>query len=196
MIQINLLPARTKKKSRDASRRFIPVYLSCVVLLIAVVAYVWVTQNSELEALSDQSKKLDKEISVLSKYEAMLKTLNDRKASLEKKTRIIGDLQRDRDSVVRALAMLSINVPPEKLWFERMSQMGDSITLNGKALSNEAVAEFLKNLETSPYVQKGSVNLIHSKQMLVKDMKLRDFQVTYKFYPFSQVQKLIEKKAS
>lgn len=196
MIQINLLPVRTKKKSRDTSRHFIPIYLTGVVLLIVVVCYFWVTQNSEISALNEKSQKLDKEIAAFAKYETILRSLTQRKEVLEKKSKIIGDLQKDRDSVVRILAMLSINVPPEKLWLDKMNQAGNVMTLHGMALSNEAVAEFLKNLELSPYVEKGSVNLAHSKQTVQKNMKLREFQVTYRFYPFSQVQKLLEKKAS
>lgn len=196
MIQINLLPVRTKKKSRDASRHFIPIYLTGVVLLIVVVCYFWVTRNNEISALNEKSQKLDKEIAAFAKYETILQSLTQRKEVLEKKSKIIGDLQKDRDSVVRILAMLSINVPPEKLWLDKMNQTGNVMTLHGMALSNEAVAEFLKNLELSPYVEKGSVNLAHSRQTVLKNMKLREFQVMYRFHPFSQVQKLLEKKAS
>jgi Tfp pilus assembly protein PilN len=59
--------------------------------------------------------------------------------------------------------------------------------LNGIAQSNEAVVELMRNLEASPYIQKGSVNLIHSRQSLVSDMKLREFQITYRFFPFSEI---------
>ena len=67
------------------------------------------------------------------------------------------------------------------------------MTLNGIALSNESIADFMRNLESSPYVVKGTVNLTHSRQMVVAARKLREFQITYQFAPFSQVQKMAGK---
>jgi type IV pilus assembly protein PilN len=64
------------------------------------------------------------------------------------------------------------------------------------ALSNESIADFMRNLESSPYVEKGSVNLTHSRQKVISNMKLREFQVTYRFYPFSEVQKQLKAQAS
>jgi type IV pilus assembly protein PilN len=68
-------------------------------------------------------------------------------------------------------------------------QAGNSVTIDGVAQSNEAIVEFMRNLESSPFIEKGSVNLVHSKQLAVKDMKLREFQLTYRYYLFSEVQK-------
>jgi hypothetical protein len=45
-------------------------------------------------------------------------------------------------------------------------------------------------------VEKGSVNLTHSRQKVISNMKLREFQVTYRFYPFSEVQKQLKAQAS
>ena len=90
------------------------------------------------------------------------------------------------------LALLSIQVPPEKMWFNKLVQTGNSVTLDGVAQTNEAIVEFMRNLESSPYIEKGSINLVLSKQVALKEMKLREFQLTYHFYPFSEVQKKLK----
>jgi type IV pilus assembly protein PilN len=90
------------------------------------------------------------------------------------------------------LALLSIQVPPEKMWFDKLAQTGNAVTLDGVAQSNETIVEFMRNLESSPYIEKGSINLVLSRQFAVKEMKLREFQLSYRFYPFSEVQKKLK----
>jgi len=54
----------------------------------------------------------------------------------------------------------------------------------------------MRNLESSPYVIKGTVNLTHSRQTRINNLKLREFQITYQYIPFSQVQKLHHKEGT
>jgi type IV pilus assembly protein PilN len=136
------------------------------------------------------------EVSKYAQYEKMLNDLKVRKEIVDKKRNVIRNLQKDRDVVVRMMALLSVQLPEQEMWFERFTQSGNTITLNGMALSNDAIAEFMRNLEGSPYIEKGTVNLTHSRQVLMSDMKLREFQVTYRFFPFSEVQKTLKAQAS
>jgi len=99
-------------------------------------------------------------------------------------------------TVVRLMALISAEVPAEKIWLERLVQSSNSMTLDGVALSNEAVAEFMRNLESSSYVVKGTVNLTHSRQAVMSNMKLREFQLTYQFVRFSQLPKSPKKEGS
>ena len=144
--------------------------------------------GSREQELSD----VQQEVSKYAKFEVILQQLTKRKELVERKRQVIKDLQNDRDAVVRMLALLSIQVPPQKMWFDKLSQTGNSVTLEGVAQSNEAIVEFMRNLESSPYIEKGSINLVQSKQFAVKEMKLREFQLSYHFCPFSEVQKKLK----
>ncbi|NTV41867.1 MAG: hypothetical protein HGA63_01055 [Syntrophobacteraceae bacterium] len=189
MIQINLLPVKAKKRKESAKQLF-SLYLLSIVLAALIMGYLWYAKNSEIAMLEKRLAQLQQEVQQYAKYEGMLQEMTKKKESIEKKRNVIFDLQKDRDSIVRIMALLSVQIPPEKLWFERLSQSGNSVSLDGVALSNEAIVEFMRNLESSPYVQKGSVNLTHSRQTTMSNKKLREFQVTYRFYPFSEVQKM------
>jgi len=189
MIQINLLPVKAKKRKESAKQLF-SLYLLSIVLAALIMGYLWYAKNSEIAMLEKRLAQLQQEVQQYAKYEGMLQEMTKKKESIEKKRNVIYDLQKDRDSIVRIMALLSVQIPPEKLWFERLSQSGNSVSLDGVALSNEAIVEFMRNLESSPYVQKGSVNLTHSRQTTMSNKKLREFQVTYRFYPFSEVQKM------
>lgn len=187
MIQINLLPVRVKKRKEHA-RQFVSVFFLSIFLFLAAIGYLWISKENEIESLNSKLTQIKQEVASYAKFEAILQQLTKRKELVDKKRQIIQDLQRDRDAVVRVLALLSIQVPPEKMWFDKVSQAGNSMVVEGVALSNEAIVEFMRNLESSPYVEKGSINLVHSKQLAMKDMKLRDFRVSYRFLPFSQIQ--------
>ncbi len=148
--------------------------------------------TNQIGARQSELAVIQQEVNKYAKYEAALQELTKRKELIDKKRQTIAELQNDRDSVVRMLALLSIQVPPEKMWFNKLVQTSNSVTIEGVAQTNEAIVEFMRNLESSPYIEKGSINLVQSKQLAIKEMKLRDFQLTYRFYPFSEVQKKLK----
>lgn len=193
MIQVNLIPVRAQKR-RETVRQFISVYFLGIVLLLAVMGYLWISLQNEVKSLERRSTQLSNEVNQYAKYDLMLKELKEKKAIIDKKRAIIKELQNDRDRIVRILALLSVELPTDKVWFERLSISSNSISLNGVALSNEAIAEFMRNLESSPYTVKGTVNLVLSKQVSKTNMKLREFQLAYQFLPFSVVQEKLKPK--
>lgn len=195
MIQINLLPARVRKK-RDALKLFTYAYLGTIVLVVAAIGLIWMVQSQRISSLNAQLTRVQSEVSQYAKFDQMLKDIKQQKELVDKKRTVIETLQKDRDSIVRALALLSVQVPPEEVWFERLAHSSNTMTLDGVALSNESIADFMRNLESSPYVEKGSVNLTHSRQKVINNMKLREFQVNYRFYPFSEVQRKLGAQAS
>jgi type IV pilus assembly protein PilN len=191
MIQINLLPVRVQKR-KEGARQIASIYLLTVVLALAIIGFLWKYEDDQIAARQNELSALKQEVSKYAKFEAALQELARRKELVDRKRQIITDLQKDRDAVVRMLALLSIQVPPEKMWFDKLAQTGYAVTLDGVAQSNEAIVEFMRNLEASPYIEKGSINLVLSKQFAVNDMKLREFQLTYRFYPYSEVQKKLK----
>ena len=191
MIQINLLPVRVQKR-KEGARQIASIYLLTVVLALAIIGFLWKYEDDQIAARQNELSALKQEVSKYAKFEAALQELSRRKELVDRKRQIITDLQKDRDAVVRMLALLSIQVPPEKMWFDKLAQTGYAVTLDGVAQSNEAIVEFMRNLESSPYIEKGSINLVLSRQLAVREIKLREFQLTYRFYPYSEVQKKLK----
>ncbi len=187
MIQINLIPEKVRK-TRDTTRQFIALYVSSMVLATLGVGYLWHSMNHEKASLERQVSRLDREIQKYAKYDRMLRDLTQKAEVIEKKTSIIQSLQKDRDTMVRVLAALSVELPADKMWFERLNQSGNTVTLDGTALNNESIVEFMRNLESSPMVERGSVHLTHSRRVRVNESNLREFRISYRFFSFSQMQ--------
>ena len=191
MIQINLLPVRVQKR-KEGARQIASVYLLTIVLAMALIGFLWISYDRQIVSRQNELSALQQEVKKYAKFESALQELTKRKDLITRKLLITKDLQGDRDAVVQMLALLSIQVPPEKMWFDKLAQAGNSVTLEGVAQSNEAIVEFMRNLESSPYIERGSINLVLSRQFAVKEMKLREFQLSYRFYPYSEVQKKLK----
>jgi len=191
MIQINLLPVRLQKR-KEGARQVASIYLLSIVLAGAIMGFLWIHYDGEIKARKNELSSLRQEVGKYARFEAALQQIQKSKELVDKKRQVITELQGDRDAVVRMLALLSIQVPAEKMWFDKLTQTGASVTLDGVAQSNEAIVEFMRNLESSPYIEKGSINLVLSRQFAVKEMKLREFQLTYRFHPYSEVQKKLK----
>jgi type IV pilus assembly protein PilN len=191
MIRVNLLPFRVRIR-KESVRQFISVYLLSVVFVLVSMSYLWIRQNSQISTLDSRLKELTREADSYAKYEKILQELMRKKEIIETKRRVIQDLQKDRDKLVRVLALLSITVPAERVWFEKFLQSGNNITVEGIALSNETIAEFMRNLEVSPYVVRGSINLMHSRLTAMGGMKLREFRLTCSIMAYSDFQEKLK----
>ncbi|HAA05547.1 MAG TPA: hypothetical protein DCZ69_01060 [Syntrophobacteraceae bacterium] len=195
MIRINLLPVRAKIRKENV-RQLISLYLLSVLVVVAVIASVWVWQMYKISHLQTSLQQVKAEVAQYAKYEKILQDLQAKKATLVKKRETILALQQDRDNLVRVLALLSVEIPAERVWFEKMSQAGAAITLDGVALSDETIVEFMRNLESSPYVDKGSVNLVHTKLTSISGMKLREFRMSCTISGYSVVQQRLKPQKS
>ena len=195
MIQINLLPRRAKRR-KVTHRQIFLGYLVSLALALIVIGVIWILQRNEISDLQGRLARVEEEVRQYAKYEALLKEVTQKKQVIDKKREIIKDLQRDRDTLVRLMGLISAEIPADKIWLERLVQSANSMTLSGVAMNNESIAEFMRNLESSPYITRGTVNLTHSRQTLISNMKLREFQITYQYVPYSQVLKMPGKEGS
>ena len=187
MIRINLLPVRAKIRKENV-RQLISIYLLSLLAVVGVIAYIWVAQAYKISRMEGHLQRVKAAVANYAKFEQMLKDMQAKKSTIEKKRETIFALQQDRDKLVRVLAMLSVQVPAERVWFERMTQTGAAVTLDGVALSDETIVEFMRNLESSPFVDKGSVNLVHTKLTSISGRKLREFRMTCNVSGYSAVQ--------
>lgn len=193
MIRINLLPAE-KKPIRSTARQYLLVYILCVAVTGVVIALLWSNQARTIDRLQRRESELKAEAAKYAKYEKILQDLTKQKEIIEKKKEIIRGLEKDRDRMARVLALLSLWVPVDKVWFETVTITGEKVEVGGVALSNESVAEFMRNLEQSPFVVRGSVVLAHSRQTSMGERKLREYRLTWSMVPYSRVKESLAHK--
>ena len=151
MTKINLLPHRELK--RKARRRDFAIIGAIVAVIGALIVgavglviqqYIDV-QKEKNKFIVAESKKLDEEIKEIAK-------LKDEIDSLKARQKAVEDLQADRNIPVHVLDEL-VKQTPEGVYLLSVSQAGMKITVNGLALNNARVADYIRNISNnSPWV--------------------------------------------
>jgi type IV pilus assembly protein PilN len=177
MIRINLLPVR-RRRVEESIRKEVSVFFLLLGLSLAAMGYLHVAQTGEIERMTQEKKRLSDEITRHQARQKELKDLETKKKLLLQKLEIIDNLQANRDIVVRVLEQLATAVPSDKMWFRRVSQQGNSLTLDGIARGNETIAQFMETLAKSPYIDPNRVVLQQSRQEVIEGYKLKAFQLT------------------
>jgi len=171
MIQINLLPLREARR-KETVRFQISVFVLTILLALAVIFYLkWNAAQREQE-LDQEIRTVQAEIAKLNKVVGEINKIKKEKERVERRVKIIESLERGRMGAARLLDELS-NKVPDKVWIEKMDKKGASLRLEGIALDDETIADFMTMLETSPLVKKVELELTERHQ--IGDVRLKKF---------------------
>ena len=123
-------------------------------MISIVIVIVLVVSNSQLltkreEESRERIAEADAEIAKLKNIMGEIKNLKDKKAKLQEKMDMIIKLQEQNIGPVRVLDELSLKIPSNKIWTDRLTIKGNKLDLDGKTLENQEVANFMKQLENS-----------------------------------------------
>lgn len=112
-------------------------------------------RQSEVRVRQDEATKL----------EAIIKEVEDfqkRKDSLQNRIDLINQLKQNQKGPVRIMDRISQDLP-DLVWLDRMSVAGGRITLSGRGLNPNAIANFVENVKKDPYFEEpelGSVTQV------------------------------------
>jgi len=148
MIKINLLPVKEDKLITEA-KGFLAICLISIVVVIVLI----VSNSSLLTKREEESREriaeADEEIAKLKSIMGEIQNLKDKKAKLQEKMDMIIKLQEQNIGPVRVLDELSLKIPSNKIWADKLTIKGNRLDLDGKTLENQEVANFMKQLENS-----------------------------------------------
>ena len=159
MARINLLPWRAERREQRKREFFMQLGIAAAAAIAAVVLAVLfmdariASQNSDNDYLTGEIKQLDSKI-------AEIKDLQKTKAQLLARKQIIEQLQENRAQMVHLFDEL-VKTIPDGARLTSLKQNGDILTLDGVAQSNATVAEYMRNIEASPWL--GSADLVKTE---------------------------------
>ena len=161
MIKINLLPIKAKQRQYTVVYQLV---VGGVIMLMVIFAcgVDHILQKSTESKLASNKTKMQREIAELERLIGEVKQFEQKKAELQRKLDVINNLKNNKVGPVHLLEELSVTVP-KKLWLDAINETttppaGHAISLTGKAISDEVIAEFMSKLEESEYFT--NVNLI------------------------------------
>jgi len=160
MIKINLVaetPAaatvKAEKTQFSLGARQGDIVLVVTLVLGAIVVgtqwYLLTTQRSDLRAIESQRRQ---ERDELLKYIKLVEQLEARREALRHKINVINDLKQQQQGPVRIMDEVS-QALPELVWLTKMTLKGSSVVLSGTAMDENAVANYITNINASPYFE-------------------------------------------
>ena len=147
MIRINLLPIRAARKRESVKQQLI---LGAVLLTGAVIGMVfWHTavasqidgKKKEVTTVKAKIKEYEQVIGEIEKYKGQEDRLN-------KKIITIAQLNKGKTGPVRVLDRFS-QVIPKQVWLTKWQEKSGQVTLEGEALNNKFVAQFISSLKSA-----------------------------------------------
>jgi len=171
MMRVNLLPWREAR--RKAQRKHLGTLAGMVAALgLAIVALVHgaiatyiSTQEDRNKFLKTENARLDKEIEEIKKIQGEIVALLARKQVIER-------LQADRAQAVYLLDQLVRQVP-DGIYLKSVKWQGLKVRLDGYAQSNARVSTLMRNIQSSPHLERP--DLVEIKAASVGNKRVSEF---------------------
>lgn len=150
MAHVNLLPwraERRKQREREFYMQLVAAFVAAVLVLLGWIFWM----NQRIDNQNERNAYLQTEITQLDVRIAKIKDLEKVRTHLLARKQIIEQLQADRSQMVHLFDEL-VKTVPSSARLAALKQDGQSMTLDGVAQSNASVAEYMRNIEASPWM--------------------------------------------
>ncbi len=173
MIRINLLPVKALQAEVARRRDLIlgGVTLGTLMLLL-IASYLY--QRHELSRLQTELASLRAELQALNVKVKEVGDLQNKIKDLRSKNKIIENLNRKKSGPVLVMESLS-SATPNSVWLTELRESGGSVTMNGLAVDNQSIADFMKAISLSKFFN--NVELVESTQGSGATASLKKFSI-------------------
>lgn len=181
MIKINLIPYRSERKNEIIKRQAI-VGAAPIVLLLIIMTAVWFINRSQINEQEDEIAQIKTKIEACTLQMKEIDAYKSKKEVLTKKMDVITNLTKGKDGPVHLMDELAMAIPGN-IWLTSIKQKGSDLVLEGKAIDNIAVSNYMINLEKSPYISNvdlRSINMESAGSKAASNVPLKKFIITCK----------------
>lgn len=155
MTRINLLPWREERRKQREREFYGMLGLAAVIGIGAALMWIlWM--GASINSQNELNNYLRAEIKQLDVKIAEIKDLEKTRDQLLARKSIIEQLQANRSQMVHLFDEL-VKATPDSVRLTSMTQNGENLHLDGVAQSNATVANYMRNIEASPWL--GDVDL-------------------------------------
>jgi len=176
MAHINLLPWR-EEALQAQQKEYFTLLTAIGLITLALVLTINFYFQTRIDGQTTKNQYLKNEIAQLDIQIAEIKTLNGKKAALEKRINVIEELQRSRNVGTQVLDEIA-KIIPNGIYILELKKQGDMIQITGKTESNNHLANMIRAVELSDLfidatlesitADDGSPKLLSSFKMKIK----------------------------
>jgi len=182
MAYINLLPWR-EEALKAQQKEYFTLLAAIGTVALALVLSINFYYQARIDGQNSKNQFLKNEISQLDIQIAEIKTLNAKKAALQKRINVVEQLQRSRNVGTQVLDEIA-KIIPNGIYIIELEKQGNTLQLTGKSESNNHLANMIRAVELSDLfidatpesitADDGSPKLLSSFKMKVKIKGLVD----------------------
>ncbi|MEW5802759.1 MAG: PilN domain-containing protein [bacterium] len=172
MIKINLLAK--SKKNLSAGRELI-IGIACLAVLFGVGSFWYYELACSIKGIQRQIDETKRQLETSHAKVKKINELKEEKKDLEKKLSLIRDLKSKQKGPAPILNQISLVIPDE-IWLSSLSTRGKQMTMEGRSLTANNVAEFMKCLESSRSLSQ--IELGQTELESMGDKKVQKFKIT------------------
>jgi type IV pilus assembly protein PilN len=185
MIKINLFPFRAAK-IKENIRRQVTIYMLSVIFLLLASSYFYLDLNNKVNTLRGERDVKQKELDSFKDTNKKIAALKKTVAEVKVQLKTIKKLEKGKTGPVRLLDDIASSVPENKLWLTTLKEQKGKLILNGTAMDNETVADFMDRLQNTQSIS--SVQLVRTRQKKIPkfDLSLKDFSLKSTTYAFKE----------
>ena len=150
MANINLLPWRDAKR-RERNKATLLMCIGIWVIAGLVVLGGKLIMDYRIDHQKNRNAYLQREIDALSQVIAEIEDLKQKRDQLIARMDVIQNLQRDRSRVVHVFDDL-VTKQPEGVFFDTIEKRNKSLSIQGKAQSNNRISSLMRSLDGSEWL--------------------------------------------
>ena len=136
------------------------ILVVAAVLLGALIAGGWwFLKNSTLK---EKQETVANKQSEADRLQAIIKQVDDytkRKESLQKRIDLINQLKQNQKGPVKIMDRISQDLP-DLVWLDRMTMSGGLVTIGGRGLNPNAIANFVDNVKNDPLFEEPELSSV------------------------------------
>ena len=152
IVRINLLPHREQRR-QARQRQFVSLAVALSVLSLAIILVVHGIFSAQIENQNSRNGLLKTEIAKLDEQIKEIDRLREQIQAVISRKQVVETLQANRSEAVHLLDQL-VRQLPDGVYLRSIKQAGPKVTLVGYAQSNARVSTLMRNIESSPWVEK------------------------------------------
>jgi len=151
-----------------------------MIVLVWVHFYLGNKQTRLTTSVSDTKK----ELALYKKKNDEINEIRKKLKDLEMRQNVIEDLEKQRFEPVHIMEELTDKIVPERMWLTRLNIGGSQMDIDGIALDNKTVADFIDNLEEISKLNERSshmyekVRLNKLQQEEIRSLNMKKFEIT------------------
>ena len=119
----------------------------------------WFLKNNELK---DRQETIANRQAEADRLQAIIKQVDDytkRKESLQRRIELINQLKQNQRGPVKIMDRISQDLP-DLVWLDKMTMSGGLVTLNGRGLNPNAIANFVDNVKNDPLFEEPELSSV------------------------------------